>query len=207
MSNKKTVTSISEKITLKIEKQGRGWCFTTLDFSDLGNESAVRKVLSRLEKKNKIRRVIQGIYEYPRIHHELGVLPPQVKNVVTAFAEKNGVKLQPAGAYAANLIGLSEQVPGKIIFLTNGQSKKMQIGWQEIQFKTTTEKNMHSAGTKVGLLIQALKNIGKNGIDDNIKLRIKRYLKSISQKELKTYIKYAPVWIRSIVYDIKENNL
>jgi hypothetical protein len=74
--------------------------------------------------------------------------------------------MQPAGAYAANLVGLSEQVPGRIVFLTNGPSKKVKIGKLEIIFRTAREKTMHAAGTKVGLVIQSLKNLGKDHIDD-----------------------------------------
>ncbi len=35
---------------------------------------------------------------------------------------------------------------------------------------------MHSAGTKVGLVIQALKNFGKDHIDDVARARVKRFL-------------------------------
>ncbi len=122
-----------------------------------------------------------------------------------AIAEKNGIRIQPSGAYAANLVGLSEQVPGRIVFLTNGPSKKVKIGKLEIIFRTTREKTMHAAGTKVGLVIQALKNLGKDHIDDIARVRVKRFLNGTTAAELKKNLKYAPQWVRALVFSIMED--
>ena len=158
--------SIVYNVKNRIIEHGRGWCFTPKHFLDLDSVTGVRSALSRLEKAKIIRRLRQGLYDYPREHPSLGVLPPKAEEVAKAISEKNGIQVQPSGAYAANLIGLSEQVPGRVVFLTNGPSKKVKIGKQEILFRTTTEKNMYPAGTKVGLVIQAFRNLGKENIDN-----------------------------------------
>ena len=181
---------------------GRGWCFTPRHFLDLNSDTGVRQALSRLQREKMIRRLAQGLYEYPRVHEVLGILPPQVDEVANAIAEKNGIQIQPSGAYAANLIGLTTQVPGKIVFLTNGPSKKIKVGKQEILFRTTTEKNMHPAGTKVGLVIQAYRNLGKDNIDDTARARTQKFLKGTSRSEIVKLLKYAPQWIRSIIFDV-----
>jgi len=111
---------------------------------------------------------------------------------------------QPTGAYAANLIGLSEQVPGRIVFLTNGPSKRVKIGKQVILFRTTTEKNMYPAGTRVGLVIQAFRNFGKENIDDVAMARTRKFLAGTSQNELAKNLKYAPQWIRALIFNIME---
>jgi hypothetical protein len=196
----KTVIS---SVKNRIIKHGPGWCFTPKHFLDLESETGVRSALSRLQKDKFIRRLTQGIYEYPREHDILGTLPPQIEAVAKAYAEKNGIRIQPAGAYAANLIGLSEQVPGRIIFLTNGPSKKIKIGKQEILFRTTTEKNMHPAGTKVGLVIQAFRNIGKDHIDA-ARSRTRKFLIGTNKQELIKNLKYAPQWIRAHIFNIME---
>lgn len=108
---------------------------------------SVRSALSRLQRDKVIRRLTQGLYEYPREHEALGILPPQVEVVGKAIAEKNGIRMQPAGAYAANLVGLSEQVPGRIDFLTNGPSKKVKIGKLEIIFRTAMRELFLFEGT------------------------------------------------------------
>lgn len=196
--------SVVDKIKKRIIEHDRGWCFTPKHFLDLESDTGVRSALSRLEKAKVIRRLTQGLYDYPREHPSLGVLPPKPEEVAKAIAEKNGIRVQPSGAYAANLTGLSEQVPGRIVFLTNGPSKKVKIGKQEIFFRTTTEKNMYPAGTKVGLVIQAFRNLGKENIDKIAEAKTRKFLFGTSKNELIKNLKYAPQWIRVLIFSIME---
>lgn len=198
----KTIVGAVKK---RINSHGRGWCFTTKNFLDLNSPMGVRKALSRLEEEKVIRRLAQGLYEYPRQHPVLGTLPPQIDEIAKAIAEKNGIKIQPSGAYAANLVGLSEQVPAKAIFLTSGPTKKLKIGKLEIIFRTAREKSLHASG-KVGLVVQALRNLGKDHIDAIAKNRVQRFLQGTSQKELRDNLKYAPQWIRDLVFGVMEAN-
>jgi hypothetical protein len=194
--------SIIDQVRNRIIKHGRGWCFTPKHFLDLDRDMGVRRALSRLQEDKFIRRLSQGLYEYPRENPKLGILPPKAEEVAKAIAEKNAIQFQPSGAYAANLVGLSEQVPGRIVFLTNGPSKKIKIGKQEILFRTTTEKNMYPAGTSVGLVIQAFRNLGKDNIDNIVLSKTKKFLTGTSRNELIKYLKYAPSWIRDHIINI-----
>jgi predicted transcriptional regulator of viral defense system len=194
--------TVVKSVKSRIIKQGRGWCFTPKHFLDLDSDTGVRSALSRLQKDKFIRRLAQGIYEYPRVHTELGVLPPNVEAIAKAIAEKNGIKIQPSGAYAANLIGLSEQVPGRVVFLTNGPSKKIKVGKREIIFRTTTEKNMHTVSTKVSLVVQAFRHLGKDNIDKTACKRTQKFLEDVSGRDMVRDLKYAPQWIRVIIFNI-----
>lgn len=196
--------SAEAAIKNRITEHGAGWCFTPFHFSDLENDTSIRKALSQLEKQKFIRRLARGLYDYPQKHNTLGIIPPDLNKVAKAIAEKNGVVIQPAGAHAANLVGLSTQVPGRIIFLTEGASKKVKIGNQEIIFKKTTKKNMLSAGTREGLLIQALKNLGKDHIDQKARIQIAKFLEDSPKEEIKKNMKFAPAWIRTLVFEILE---
>ena len=194
--------SIEVAVRNRIIEQGRGWCFTSMHFLDLGSDVSVRKALSVLKKQNIIRRLAQGIYDYPKIHDQLGIIPPDLNEVAKAIAEKNGVQVQPAGAHAANLAGLSLQVPGRIMFLTEGPSRKVKIGNQEIFLRKTTKKIMSSAGTREGLLIQALKNLGKDHIDRLARAQVLKFLKDSNKNEIRKNMKFAPSWIRTLVFKI-----
>jgi len=196
--------SIVIMIKNRIIEHGRGWCFTSIHFSDLGKDTSIRKALSQLRKQKIIRRLTQGVYDYPKMHDLLGTIPPDLNEVAKAIAEKNGVQIQPAGAHAANLVGLSLQVPGRVMFLTEGPSRKVKIGNQEIIFKKTTKKIMSSAGTREGLLIQALKNLGKNHIDQVIRAQVSKFLKDSNENEIRQNMKFAPAWIRTLVFEIME---
>lgn len=196
--------STDAMIKNRIFDHGRGWCFTPIHFRDLGSDTAIRKTLSRLQTQKIIRRLAKGVYEYPIIHDSLGIVPPDLIEVAKAVAEKNGVQIQPSGAHAANLVGLSTQVPGRVIFLTEGPSKKVKIGNQEIIFKKTTKKIMAAAGTREGIVIQAMKNLGKDHIDQIARAKIKKFLQKSTEAEIRENMKFAPAWIRTLVFEIME---
>lgn len=173
--------------------------FTQNDFLDLENSASIRKSLSRLVDAGVLRRIGHGIYDYPERHKLLGVLPPRLSKVAEALARKYQIRIQPSGAYAANLLGLTEQVPSKLVFLTDGLSRKVKINGGEITFKNTTPKNMKVAGTISGTIIQALKHVGANNITPQLILKIKRKLVIEDKKRLKLDAPKAPAWIARII--------
>ncbi|MBT4761390.1 MAG: hypothetical protein HOO06_06800 [Bdellovibrionaceae bacterium] len=190
-----TVNSVKKRIF----GHGSGWCFTPNDFIDLGSSEAIRVTLFRLESLGLIVRHTHGLYELPKKHKSLGILPPDINKIVSAIAQKNKIKIQPSGAYAANLLGLSEQVPGKTVFLTNGASRSFKIGNSEVVFKKTTPKNMKTAGKFSGLVIQALRHIGKGNVSDGNIKQLKKNINKENKKSLQTGANLAPVWISKII--------
>lgn len=132
---------IENRAKSRIIGKKRGWIFTADSFSDLGSNDSIRKALSLLTTKNFIKRIAWGIYYYPIIDKRFGIIPPELNLVAKTIAEKDKIRLQASGAHAANLIGLSEQVPAKVIFLTDGASKKIKIGKRIIIFKKVSPKN------------------------------------------------------------------
>jgi len=192
---------IENKVKNRIYGKGRGWCFTPKHFTDPGSDMAVRQALTRLTKQGFIKRLAWGLYEYPRKHPKLGELPPQLNQVIEAITQKGKLKYQPSGAYAVNSLGLSEQVPAKIVLLTDGISKTVKVGNTEINFKKTTPKNMLTAGSITGLVIQALRFIGKQRVDDRVINILKKRLTLEDQQRLRLDYHLAPVWIADIIKD------
>lgn len=191
--------SVENKVKSRIYGKGRGWCFTPKNFSDLGGVDAINTVLHRLEKNEFIRRLSHGLYDYPQTHEVMGLVWPDITSITKALAEKYSIKIQPSGAYAANLLGLSEQVPAKVVFLTDGESKSITIGKMEVYLKKTTPKNMKMAGKISGLVVQALRYIGKEHITEKMVLIIKRKLNDEDKKRLKLDADLAPAWISAII--------
>lgn len=58
--------TFENKVLYRIRGTGGGWAFSPRDFLDLGSPSTIDSALHRLETRGKIRRVIRGIYDYPR---------------------------------------------------------------------------------------------------------------------------------------------
>jgi len=196
--------AIVNKVKNRIYAHGRGWVFTPAHFTDLGSDTGVRTALSRLQQDGVIRRVAQGIYDYPRSHKVFGVLSPSVDEIAKAVAERNGARIQPAGAYAANLIGLSEQVPGRVLFLTDGPSSKVKVGKLDISFRKTTVRNMFGAGSKEALVIHALKFMKEKHINKTMLNSVRKFLLGTSRKEFEKNTRYAPQWIRKLLFDLME---
>jgi hypothetical protein len=199
------VQTIDSKIRSRIFGKGRGAVFTPNDFLDLGGRDAVDKALSRLAAQETIRRLARGLYEYPREHRELGILSPDIQRIAKALAGKDRMRLQPAGAYATNLLGLSEQVPAKAVFLTDGPSRTVKIGRQEIQLRHTTPRNMAAAGRLSGLLMQAFRHLGREHITAKRMAHLKRALPANERKQLMKDLALAPTWMHSLFRDLAES--
>lgn len=183
----------------RIRRREDGWVFSAADFVDLGSRAAVDKALSRMTTGGLIRRVGRGLYDVPQQHPVVGTTPPRIDLFAQAMAGKTASRLQPSGAYAANLLGLSEQVPAKVVFLTDGRSKRVRLGSLEIVLKQTTPRNMATAGTVSGSVIQALRYLGKDRVNDDTVKRLDRRLSADDRKQLRKDLVYAPAWIREIM--------
>src|SRR5260370_38728527 len=119
------------------------------------------RMLSRIRGMGTIRRLARGVYDLPKQHPVLGLLSPSADTVAEALAGRDRTRLQPAGAYAANAPGLSEQVPAKAVFLTDGPSRTVKIGPTTIQLRRTTARDMEAARRLSGLPLQALRELGE----------------------------------------------
>jgi predicted transcriptional regulator of viral defense system len=199
------VQTIETKIKSRIYGHGRGSVFTPNDFLDLGARDAVDKALSRLAASGTIRRLARGLYEYPREHAELGTLSPDIQKVAKALAGKDRIRLQPGGAYATNLLGLSEQVPAKVAFLTDGRSRTVRIGRQEIQLRRTTPRTMAAAGRLSGLLMQAFRQLGREHITAKRMTHLKRTLSADERNQLMKDLPLAPTWMHPFFRELAEN--
>ncbi|MCX8013483.1 MAG: type IV toxin-antitoxin system AbiEi family antitoxin domain-containing protein [Rectinema sp.] len=191
--------SLPQKILRRIWRRGRGSVFTADDFADMGERAFIDIALSRLAKKGKIRRIARGLYDYPVVHPELGAMSPSLESIAKALAGSEKIRLQPSGAYAASLLGLSEQVPMKIIFLTDGPSRKIVIDNREIILKRTTPKNMVAAGRLGGIIIQALRYLGKDAITPAMQARLVAAIPPDQRENVLKDVLSAPIWIRSLV--------
>lgn len=183
-----------------------GKVFSPADFLHLGSRAAIDKVLSRLAAEGVVRRVARGLYDIPRTHTVLGPLLPSSDALAKAIADKASLRLQPSGAYAANLLGLTEQVPMKLAFLTDGASRSVQVGPQTILLKHTTPRNMATAGRISGLVIQALRHFKQLNVDEKVIEKLKARLTAEDKKVLQQDAPLAPVWIGNIMRRIAQES-
>ena len=195
----KVANPIDRAMLARIQARGDGWVFSPTDFIDLGKRPAVDKALSRMAAAGSIRRVARGLYDVPKQHPIVGITAPSIDQVAKAVAGKGGTRLQPTGAYAANLLGLSDQVPAKVVFLTDGRSKRIQLGKLSIVLRQTSPRIMTTAGTVSGVVIQELRYLGNAHVTDDTVKRLDGRLSADDRKQLLKDLAYAPAWIADIM--------
>jgi hypothetical protein len=199
-NNKLMVMQSTEKIIIgKVLKTRKGTLFFPEDFTLDGSSEAVRLALHRLEKKKIIKRIAQGIYTRPITSKYVGEVLPTAETVAKAIAKRDRIRIVPTGAYALNALGLSTQMPMKLVFLTDGVQREVKIGKQMIKFKRTTPKNLLAKGAISSLVLQALRSIGITKVSSVEEKKIIELLKKEKAIHLKHDIQLAPVWIKKIM--------
>lgn len=190
--------STDSRILRRIKHRKRGCVFTPDSFADLGSRRAIDLALMRHRECGHIRQLARGLYDYPKMDPQLGTLEPSTDDIARALAGRDATRLQPSGAYAANLLGLSTLVPMKMVYLTDGRTRTVQVGKRRILLKRTTPRNMITAGKVSGLVIQALRHLGRKNVDSEIIRRLDHRLDDAARKQLMKDIRYAPAWIADI---------
>ena len=191
--------STEKQVKETILKTKRGVLLFPEDFSKYGSSEAVRLALHRLEKQEIIKRVAQGIYARPIISKYVGEVLPSAEIVAKGIAKRDRIRIVPTGAYALNALGLSTQIPMKLVFLTDGAQREIKIGQQSIKFKKTTPKNLLAKGEISSLVLQALREIGISKITLEEEEKIIELLKKEKPGNLEHDIQLAPVWIKKIM--------
>lgn len=187
------------QILMKIKKAKRGSLFFIEDFLRFGNSKVVSKALERLEKKGDISRVARGIYARLEKDPILGPVKPGAEAIAKAIAKRDKARIVPTGIQALNALGLSTQVPMNVVYLTDGAARRINLGKRKVIFKKASPKNLAAIGEISSLVIQALKEIGKDNVTENEKQIILRHLKNENKYRLEHDIRLAPEWIREIM--------
>lgn len=191
--------TLENTILQAITLHKRGWVFSPRHFVQLGDPRAIGVALTHLTRKGVIRRLDRGLYDYPRQHPKLGAVSPSVDAIADALSDRDANRLQPSGAYAANLLGLSDQVPMRVLFLAAGKTRKVKIGKLEIILKRAMPRNLAAAGRTSGLVIQALRHLGQGHVDESVVAKLRDRLSSKDKAQLLQDLRYAPAWIAAIM--------
>jgi Family of unknown function (DUF6088) len=189
-------SSIDAAISRRVRRAKPGSVFTPALFAEEGGRAAVDKALQRLVARDELRRLSRGLYDKPRQDPLLGTLWPSVEAVVSALAGKDRLRLQPTGIYAANLLGLSDQVPARVEFLTDGTSRTVKAGPMHIVLKRTTPRQMAAAGRTSGLVIQALRSLGPEHVTPQRMKKLRRTLPIDQRHALLKDVALAPGWLQ-----------
>lgn len=197
-------TSTASRVLQRIRKKRRGWVFVPSDFLDLGSREAVDAALGRLADSDTIRRVGRGVYDYPRRHPRFGLRTPSADAVASAVARGTGESICQGDAKAANLLGLSTQVPAQAVYLTNGTNRVLKVDLGDgrgyaIRFKRAAPSRLLGPDTKAGHALRALHFLGRDGVDHAAVRRLRASLDDDDLRDLRGLRSQATGWMRSII--------
>ncbi|MDF1589222.1 MAG: DUF6088 family protein [Gammaproteobacteria bacterium] len=195
--------SIEDKVISRIYGRGKGWAFTSADFSAEFNRNSVDVALSHLVKANKIRRVCRGVYDYPKYSELLKqILSPDIDQVAQALARKFNWRIQASGNAALNLLGLSTQIPGKFVYLSDGPDRAYQIGSSELFFKKEALKNIGFKLRESGLIVHALKTLGQKHVNDEVIEKIRTQIDENKYKPIMKDTQTVTGWVYEVIRKI-----
>lgn len=198
--------SIAHQIENAILSLGRGSFVFPADFASLGTPEAVTKSLQRLKSGGMIIRIAHGIYYYPKIDKEygLGIIPPTIEEIAYAIAKRDKARICPTGTFAVNALGLSTQVPGNVVFITDGAPRKVNIGKAKgILFKHSNEsRNFAYESKAMQLVVSALRELGQDGVSEDVVNKIRSIVADVNEAKFKHDIALSPAWIRKILLSI-----
>jgi len=200
------MNKIREQIEKRITDAGPGYVFTRKDFQDIASSGSIGQILSRMVKDGVIRQIGRGIFDLPNTNPALGgQLSPDIDQAAKAIARKFRWSILPYGNLAANRLGLSQQVPAKITYLSDGPTKELKINNRVIYFKHARPKEIYADSYISGLVVQALRYFGKDRTGDEIIAHLKHKLSRNEKNDLLENINYSTEWIYEIVQKIAKD--
>lgn len=194
--------SVHQAILEKINSKTPGDIFFPAEFRMLGTDDAIKMALSRLVKENTIERLANGVYYIPQYHHLIGRIKPSLEMIANAIASRDHIQIKPTGMSALNKLGLSEQVPTRHVYITNGQPRTYHVEENEIHFKSASPKKLALKGPISSLIILAMDEMGQTGFDETLASKIKGLLKKEDPILLENDMMLAPSWIAKELYSI-----
>jgi Family of unknown function (DUF6088) len=206
------VETIAGSIAERIRGAKPGTIFFPGDLLELGSQEAIHTAFSRIADTdaNNLLRLAKGIYLKPVVDSELGAIKPSLEELARTIAEREKVIIRPTGAYALNKLGLSTQVPAKVVYLTNGNPKNIKVGKSTLVFQKTTPKQLAIKQENIFLAIQALIALKDQAEEPTVIQRLTEILAREKPVDIREAAKLAPQRVARILYrivnEIETNN-
>ncbi len=197
--------TMKDQIWARIQGLGPRKAFMAKDFLDIASRGSIDVSLAGLTSAGKIRRIRRGLYDLPIVNPDLGgELSPDIEEASRTIARRNRWTIIPSGPWAANLLGLSTQVPAKIVYLSDGPSKKISLGRRSVQFKHARPQSLAGGDSRSAVVVQALRYLGKDGVNDRAMSVLRNSLSDSERKQLLKNTRLGVDWIYGVAKKLAE---
>lgn len=187
-------------IKRRIDEADPGTVFVTSDFTDIATATTVRKCLSRQVEEKSIRRIMDGVYEkpiYSRLLKEY--IPANPDTIAYAIARNFHWTIAPCGDVALNKLGLSTQVPVVWSYISDGPYRKFSWDNTTLSFKHRTNREISFMSETTTMVVEALKTLGKERVDDSVILKLKNKLPEKTKKKMLEEAFGVSEWIYAVI--------
>ena len=190
---KTAVTSLPRHVMNLAAESPEGTLICPSALLHLGSRVAIDQALSRLARSGKLIRVFQGIYVRP-IQTRFGPRPPAVEKVVASLSELWGETIVPSGGAAANVLGLTTQVPVRPVYLTSGPGRKLRLGGLTVELRHAPRWQLAAPHRPAGEVIRALSWLGPDEVESGLR-EIGSILSADDLRDLAASRALMPAWI------------
>lgn len=194
---------IKHTVMKKINESESHAIFFITDFTELGSAETIRKILHEAIINGILEKAGHGIYFKPKVSR-FGKVPMPLEKIAREIADRDRCEILPTGSMAANMIGLSTQVPMNLSYITTGSTRTINIGKRKISFRHASPKNFGAKGTVIPLLIQGMREIGEENISGTDFDAIKRFIEKQQDRHIHEDLQLAPVWIQRIIKNLMQ---
>ncbi|MFW9082216.1 DUF6088 family protein [Pseudomonas sp. P2757] len=189
--------SVAYLIAQRVKRLEKGRPFVGTKFASSGSRPSVNKALSKLVLAGLLERVARGVYMRPKSNSYIGPIRPTPFAIMKVITSAKGETTQIYGAEAVRRLGLSTQMQILPTIYTSGSTREIKIGASIVRLKHVSKNRLQHAGTQVGLVLTALHYVGKQGMTEEILLKVANQL---SNDELRVLLECRmPKWMRSFL--------
>ena len=198
---------IYDEIKKRISNAESGTIFVTTDFTDIASMATVRKCLSRQVEEKTIYRVLEGVYKKPVFSKLLNeYIPANPEDVAYALARRYHWSIAPCGDIALNQLGLSTQVPVVWSYISDGPYRTYSWGNITITFNHRSNRQITSMSKVTVMVVEALKTLGKNHVDDKVIARLQNRLPEKEKKQILKEAQDVSEWIYDVIRQVCLDN-
>lgn len=187
------MTNLNEQILERARTLPEGAPLRAKELLHLGTRVAIDQALSRLVKSGQLLRAGRGLYVRP-VETRFGARPPGVHKVVEALGVARGERLVSSGAAAANALGLTTQVPVRMVYLTSGPTRLLSLGAQTVELRHAPPWQLELPEGRAGQAIRALAWFGRERASEALH-SLRGKLSSTELQELAAVQGRLPTWV------------
>lgn len=198
ISNKEAIMErMSESIMHVASTLPEGGALAAKALLHLESRAAIDQTLSRLAPRGELIRAGSGIYMRP-VQTRFGPRSPSAEQAIEALSVQRGETIVPSGAAAANALGLTTQVPVKLVYLTSGRSRILNLGRQSVHLRHAPRWQLALGNKASGQAIRALAWLGPEAASEALHI-LRAKLTDTAKTELASAAPQFPTWLARLV--------